>query len=128
MIKIIAQIILAAIITERLLEGLHKFYWTKKLKTYLVGDSRTWTSNGDDVVQVGKLELGILPKGALREYVRCKFCQSWAIAWVSSLVILLIWEGWSLHWLWIGLVAGWLANKLHDAGEAIKAIKFRGLE
>jgi hypothetical protein len=105
----IIQIVLAAIITERLLDGLHKFYWIAKFKRYLVGDND------------GK---GILPEGARREYVRCKFCQSWIIAWVSSLVILLIWEGWSLHWIWIGLVAGWLANKLHDIGEAIKAMKY----
>jgi hypothetical protein len=105
----IIQIVLAAIITERLLDGLHRFYWTAKIKRYLVGE--------DD----GR---GILPEGALREFIRCKFCQSWWMAWGVSLAMLLIWEGWSLHWLWMGLVAGGLANKLHDVGETIKAMKY----
>jgi hypothetical protein len=105
----IIQIVLAAIITERLLDGLHRFYWTAKIKRYLVGD--------DD----GQ---GVVSREALREFIRCKFCQSWWMAWAASLVILLFWEGFSWHWIWVGLVAGWLANKLHDVGETIKAMKY----
>jgi hypothetical protein len=104
MLERIIQIMLAAVITERLLEGLHKFYWTAKLKRYLVGD--------DDG--------GGILTGWKREFVRCKFCQSWWVAWGVSICVLLIWGGWSLHWVWMGLIAGGLANKIHDFGRLIK--------
>lgn len=104
MLERIAQIMLAAIITERLIDGLHKFYWTAELKRYLVGDN-----DG----------LGIL-NGWKREYVRCKFCQSWWVAWGVSLIVLILWEGWSWHWVWMGVVTGWLSNMLHNITVGLK--------
>lgn len=116
MIEIIAQIILAAFITERLLEGLHKFYWTKKLKEQLVG-IEPWS---DGAGQSFAEKSGILSSGPLREFVRCKFCQSWWGAWGVCLVITLLWQGWSLHWIWMGFVAGSLSNIIHDVRDRIK--------
>jgi hypothetical protein len=109
------QIFLAAIITERLIDGLHRFYWTRKLKEHFVGSD--W---GDGIETTD----GIIRHDALREYIKCKFCQSWAIAWVVSLVVTTLWSGWSFHWLWMGLVAGLFANKSHDIGELIKEKKY----
>ncbi|MBN1254002.1 MAG: hypothetical protein JXA50_01845 [Deltaproteobacteria bacterium] len=112
----IIQIGLAAIITERLLDGLHKFYWTAKFKKYLVGD-------GD-----GR---GILKDGPLREFIRCKFCQSFWVGWAAAAITLSMIGvapprgGWAFVFdiFWVGLCAGSLANKLHDVGVAIKVVK-----
>ncbi len=109
-------IVISTIITERLLEGLHRFYWLRKLKIYLVGEGKPHL--------VGEyINRGIVQIAWIREYIRCKFCQSWATAWVVSFIVLWIFWGISFHFIWIGLVAGSLANKLHDLGDAVKAIK-----
>ena len=110
--ELIFIIIISAIITERLLEGLHRFYWTRQLKIYLVGD--------DDGG-------GVIPYGPLREFIRCKFCQSWWVAWGVSLTIQMVFKDWSLQWIWVGLVVGSLANKLHDICHSIKAMRYRGM-
>lgn len=111
---IILQILLATIITERLLEGLHQFYWTRKLREHLVGVEQ-WTSDGSVNVVMGSL-----PIGPLREFIRCKFCQSWWMGWVVSLATVVLWSGWSWHWVWMGLVVGSLANMLHDVKDKIR--------
>jgi hypothetical protein len=110
--ELIFIIIISTIITERLLEGLHKFYWTRQIKIYLVGEN-----DGH----------GILEDGPLREFIRCKFCQSWWAAWGISLVVIWVSLGWSWHWVWVGLIVGSLANKLHDLCHSIKAMRDRGL-
>jgi len=133
--NLILIIVISTIITERLLEGLHRFYWTAKFKKYLVGD-------GD-----GR---GILPDGPLREFIRCKFCQSFWISWAVTALMLSVamrhpllkniqkvgdiiratpqsGGGLIINTIWIGLVVGSLANKLHDLCDSIKAVRYKGL-
>lgn len=134
--NLISIIFISAIITERLLEGLHRFYWTRQLKIYLVGE--------DKAHLVGeKINTGIVQIPWLREFIRCKFCQSFWMGWMVSLLMFSLPPcgtpafifsinrcgaigGLIINVFLIGLIAGSLANKLHDLCHSIKALRFRG--
>lgn len=110
----IVQVMLAAVLVERLLEGLHRFHWTRRFKEHLIG-----VGDGS----------GVLPPGWLREFVGCKFCQSWWAGWGAAVLILSTTGvaprsgGWAFVFdiFWVGLVSGSLANFIHHLRDIMSA-------
>ena len=93
----ICQLIIGSVIVEHLIEGLHRNYWTVKIKKRVLAAIQARWGDG----------------GALYEYLACKFCESWAVGWAAALTIIL-WCGiWSWDWLWMGVVISSGANMVH---------------
>lgn len=100
------EIIIGIILTEALIEGLHRQYWLAKLKERVL-----------DCLDHGS---------ALHEFIRCKYCQSWWIGWVVALAMVL-WCNrlqWGWDWLWMGIVFQSGANILHSLRDYLWSLKF----
>lgn len=104
----IIQIIVGAIIVEHLLEGLHRNYWTVKIRERILLFIRTNTGEG----------------GVLYEYLLCKFCESWAVGWAVAIATILWCGTWSWDWIWMGVVMSSGANMVHGFKGWINVAKF----
>lgn len=107
-IERVLQLIIGAVIVEQLIEGLHRNYWTAKIKKRVL--KAIETKRGEE--------------GALYEYLLCKFCESWAVGWAVALSTIL-WCGiWSWDWVWMGLVMSSGANMVHSFKSWLGVAKF----
>jgi len=104
------KLLLGAILVEILLEGLHRQFWTARIKERLL---ERWPKHS-----------------ARREFVKCKFCQSWWLGWLVACgmeVAICNQLHWSWHWLWMGPVLAWGAGMLHAVRHALGGMRFIGL-
>jgi hypothetical protein len=101
----IEQIIIGAVLVEHLLEGFHRNPWTVQFKTWLMAKTKEGSK--------------------LREYLSCKFCESWALGWIVALSIGLWYtQTWAWDWLWAGVIMSSLANATHGIKDWLAVVKF----